>query len=570
MADISALIGRFFVDAADLHIPGESVPHTSAGNLVTFLIDGANYFHALRAEVVTLKAPGTGKFFYFTDWLLQLVDYAGGSAAAGSGVTAWTATVDPENAFKLDDKTGPAFPSFIDELAQMASSGTDVRGLIWVSPFVVAYEEAAQKSGVYNVNASSLLSVDALRARPGMGTKVCLNTLAHPLGAFHVKMVVCGDATSARGYVAGIDFAPSRLDTEDHPNAATFAWHDAGARVEGPAVEGLYGYFQKLWNEQLTRGVDRFRIGDKKIPTYVEDTPRVPDKPAASFGPVVGATMHVQVLRTAPQMHFKSGESSTVPIGCLKRLITGFKRPGLSFAPDGIFEFRAALHKAISNAEDYIYVEDQGFYGQEIMDWISDRLKQRPRLKAIFVHHADPADGPGVLRNTNPAINNHLVIGIADPLRRIAFYERTDRTVVHSKTWIIDDALAIIGSANCFRRSLYTDGEASVGVLDEDQTPNNFVVRYRKNLWGEHCGLLTDPGRDLLIDIKAAIRIWDPSWRFDATPLVTPPVAKLIGTFQRKNVPFVPGPEPENWPSVDMSLTSIQYDQADADSRQEF
>ena len=35
---------------------------------------------------------------------------------------------------------------------------------------------------------------------------------------------------------------------------------------------------------------------------------------------------------------------------------------------------------------------------------------------------------------------------------------------VHSKTWVIDDEFAIVGSANCNRRGYTHDSEASVGV----------------------------------------------------------------------------------------------------------
>jgi hypothetical protein len=42
-------IEEFFVSKHDTE---ESVPPTSAGNVVTYLIDGDNYFHALREDVM--------------------------------------------------------------------------------------------------------------------------------------------------------------------------------------------------------------------------------------------------------------------------------------------------------------------------------------------------------------------------------------------------------------------------------------------------------------------------------------------------------------------------------------
>src|SRR5207237_9014566 len=121
----------------------------------------------------------------------------------------------------------------------------------------------------------------------------------------------------------------------------------------------------------------------------------------------------------------------------------------------------------------------------------------------ILVHHSDPADGPGAMTFTNVAVNSHLAPLIPVPASQIAFYERTDKIVVHTKAWIVDDEFAIIGSANHLRRSLYTDGEISIGVADEAGAPTNFVVALRMRLWGEHCGLLTPGARAVLADLDA-------------------------------------------------------------------
>ncbi len=583
MPPLATLLANFFVDAPDVAadiagdstLSGESVPHTSDGNKVTPLIDGHEYFGAIAAEVAALKAPGgNGKFFYFTNWLISLVNVAATSGSAGSGITAWDATAPAIVAFKLDDGSGGPFPDFIDELAAMAANNVDVRALLWVSPLVLSFQEAAAKSGMYGINSSTLLSAEALRAKPQMDKKVCLNTLAHPLGAMHLKMVVCGDDTSQRAFVSGIDFDRSRADGPTHPNGATFGWHDAGAKIEGLAVQGVYAYLRQLWNEQIGHDQETFRIGEHKVESYVDDTPEVPERVISVAA--VGA-MHCQILRTGPQMNFSFFETKAAPIGCIKRLITGFKRPSWDSAPNGIFEFRAVLHKAIMHAEKYIYVEDQGFYAQEIMTWINQRLKAMPDLKVIFVHHSDPADGPRVMRITNIAVNENLIAGLGgpppviDPAKQVAFYERTDRVAIHAKTWIIDDAFAIIGSANFMRRSLYMDGEISVAVIDEDTTDNNFAIEYRRRLWGEHCGLLTPADRAVLTNLDDAIRIWDPSWFWGGGGVPAgPPVASIMPIYERKNVPFLVGATSDRWADLDMSMTTIEYDQLDGDSRKEY
>ena len=188
----------------------------------------------------------------------------------------------------------------------------------------------------------------------------------------------------------------------------------------------------------------------------------------------------------------------------------------MSFAPDGRFEFKLALQKAINLAEKYIYVEDQGFFSQEIMKWIRERLDKTRFLKVILVHRADPADqppkNPGQCTSiTNIAINNHLAKTPPNPTfkfaDRVAFYERTDGVVVHSKTWIIDDKYAIIGSANSYRRSLYTDGELSIAVYNSE-----FVKQYRMTLWAEHCGIYDPSKLEPFSEVDYVLPIWKKSW----------------------------------------------------------
>jgi phosphatidylserine/phosphatidylglycerophosphate/cardiolipin synthase-like enzyme len=567
-------ISKFFVAAADLEIPGEQVPITSAENQVTHLIDGSSYFGALRSEVTALKGPGTGnRFFYFTDWVLMLVAFDA-TPAVGGLPSSWDEHVQT-SAFRLDNSSGAVFPPFLDELAAMSANGVDVRALAWVSPLVLTVKIAAEKEHRYNNYAASLLSVKALREKPGMARKACLNLLAHPLGAMHLKTVVCGDDTNASAYVSGIDFQSGRVDERTHPHgspAGGYGWHDVGARVEGPGADTVYSYFRRLWDEQIARDPERFRFGDDEIASHDDQFEPVPDR---SFLPVAGATHHVQVLRTAPQMHLAFGSTTAVPVNCVFRAIVGFSRPTLPFAPDGIFEFRAALRKAIAAAETYIYVEDQAFTGREIMKWVHDRLIAKPDLKVIFVYGGDPTDPPEVRMLLNMAVNEHLAPGVPNIANRVAFYFRTDNVVVHSKTWIIDDEFAIIGSANAMRRSLYTDGEVSVGVLDENEGPGSFAVAYRSDLWAEHCGVYDAAGRARFEDLDLAIRIWDPTWSATGGSGAAP---GTLRSLERKRVPFTQGSAADEFPNPVLLPTTPEqraeldrnYDVSDGDSRQEY
>ncbi|HSD36829.1 MAG TPA: phospholipase D-like domain-containing protein [Rhodocyclaceae bacterium] len=94
----------------------------------------------------------------------------------------------------------------------------------------------------------------------------------------------------------------------------------------------------------------------------------------------------------------------------------------------------------------------------------------------------------------------------------IGRYLVTEQIYVHSKLMIVDDAVAIIGSANCNDRSLSGNGDTEIaGVfVDGDITPdqdlgNGLKVNVRKfardlrwQLWQKHLGLLIsdDPEKD--------------------------------------------------------------------------
>jgi hypothetical protein len=84
-------------------------------------------------------------------------------------------------------------------------------------------------------------------------------------------------------------------------------------------------------------------------------------------------------------------------------------------------------------------------------------------------------------------------------------------TYVHAKTWIFDDRFAIIGSANCNRRSLTHDSESSAGIYDGSN--NNvltytFAHRLRIKLWAHHLGLDDERGYAELADGVASADEW--------------------------------------------------------------
>jgi phosphatidylserine/phosphatidylglycerophosphate/cardiolipin synthase-like enzyme len=211
--------------------------------------------------------------------------------------------------------------------------------------------------------------------------------------------------------------------------------------------------------------------------------------------------MHVQSARTLPQMRIH--QSGTFSLG---PSIPG-NRP-LSFAPNGVQEIKTVWEKAIRAARTYIYIEDQAFSSQEIFRWINETLKANGELKVILVAGADDPTAPSPAALTKAfrvGVNNVLLDGLnASQAARIGlFLDRSSEVtgsgrLIHTKSTIIDDQWALIGSANAMRRSLYTDVEHSVAFMDEEGVA---VAAYRNELWSFH---LRTPAADL----NAAIARW--------------------------------------------------------------
>jgi hypothetical protein len=64
---------------------------------------------------------------------------------------------------------------------------------------------------------------------------------------------------------------------------------------------------------------------------------------------------------------------------------------------------------------------------------------------------------------------------------------------VHAKTLVVDDELAIIGSANVNQRSFTNDSETSLIVFDDDEKKDSFAKRLRIAIWKEFIRVAVAP-----------------------------------------------------------------------------
>ncbi len=527
MADIDALIKKYFVQPEDTSDPFEPMPATFSGNKITPLIDGTTYFSDLKLRIDALGS-GTSteidkQFIYIAGWWLHLmggkVNPAPGSTGASEGAS--TGLADP---FSLD---GPGAPfSLISLLKAKARAGVDVRVLGWASYAVMAdnfiLTSAVQNGGAYvrDINTGTLASIQELRREPTLVGKAWVNILPHTAGAAHSKLVIVGDGSGAIGYTGGMDPVGDRHGIAPHPPSQ---WHDVQAKVEGPAVQALHDYFRDMWNEIRGREVKTMRIAGVTLDSH---QPSYPAVSARTLPTTPVGKHHVQSLRTVPRFRYKV--FNMLP-----------ENQPIAFAPDGVFEVRSALQNAISNAERYIYMEDQGFWSVDVMKWLRATVVSRPAVKVLLVcGQVDPTDlryppyglvalWQGLLHDLTPAQRE-----------QIRMFKRN--VIVHTKSTIVDDHWAVIGSANAYRRSLYTDLEHSLAFLDGD---DKLVKQYRVDLWSDAFGLVTAADQQKIADVDKALNVWVSTWGTPGsgvtlpatvTPVTLPTTEKTLTAKQQE------------------------------------
>jgi phospholipase D1/2 len=288
-------------------------------------------------------------------------------------------------------------------------------------------------------------------------------------------------------FCGGIDAKQDVLDNQKHEKAPFR--HDIHCMIDGPPVVDLERNFVGLWNFE----VPRFKqfVADVNKHKLHEELMLTPISPIDDF-----------IYRLSPESKFGSGQIQVL------RTITGpiIKPPKPTLLRDDI---ERSYEKLIGAASDYIYIENQYLRWPEAGEWIIDRHKAQKDLKVIIVLPSAPEEAFGVgdldeitkhgmylqyqlLKRMKNKLGNNL--GIFTLAARKSTSSVTSSTVptiynspavyVHSKVCIVDDAFAIIGSANLNGRSMRVDNELCIGWLEPPK-----VRAFRINLWEELLGV---------------------------------------------------------------------------------
>jgi phosphatidylserine/phosphatidylglycerophosphate/cardiolipin synthase-like enzyme len=392
----------------------EGEPPPRPGNAIEILVDGAEALPAIAREL-----RGARSHVHVTGWYFS-----------------------PDFAL-VRDGDHVVLRNLLAELAERV----DVRVLVWAGAPLPLFRPSRRQ-------------VRQMRDELIAGTRIqCeLDSRERPLHCHHEKTIVIDDRVA---FVGGMDLttqAGDRYDLSDHYARAAVGWHDAAARIEGPAVGDVAEHFRMRWHE----------VAGETLP------PVVPSEPAGD--------VELQVVRTVPEKIYDA-------------------------VPRGDFRIAESYVRAFRQAERFIYAENQFLWSPEIASVLHQKLTDPPNddFKIVFVLPSKPTSG----RDDTRGVLGELIEADDDNGRLLActLYARSGRIVdpiyIHAKIAIVDDRWLTIGSANLNEHSLFNDTEMNVVAHDPDLTR-----RTRLRLWSEHLEL---PSEEIPVDpIRAIDELWRP------------------------------------------------------------
>lgn len=499
------------------------------GNEVKYLVNGSEAFPEMAAAMKT--AVGPGHFIYLLGWWLDLDLPMSGAetpstiftAAAAAGVQVramlWrniTGAANPRRVWVMNMPLTAVIRIDVKEIVPGGPPPTpDVRlGEVIVSTFDVPGEAAPalfdgspdpwwapglQGGPVPNVqNTAGVDFINALACPVGAGHCAAILDSRHPIaGAHHQKVLIVLGKDGLIGFCGGIDLNKDRLSF----------LYDVHCRVDGPGAHALLRVFNERWRDHP----DQTKVEQGK-PHLGIATPK-PSGPGGKRARVQVARTYFNPNRPVPPMPsvptMLADPGAPEVLAALARNMDPF--PGYSFARTGATECWRMLKHAIATARKFIYMENQYFVSEELARELASAVPRLAHLTLLIELASDVDRDHGAFR-TKRCLQ---ILRNADPQgqRVRVFCRRKDIPLqfAHSKTYIFDDELAVIGSANANRRGLTFDSEVALAIHDpaqDDEAGWRFAHRLRVKLWAGHLGMDTEEGHANLADGVASVAHW--------------------------------------------------------------
>jgi phosphatidylserine/phosphatidylglycerophosphate/cardiolipin synthase-like enzyme len=294
-------------------------------------------------------------------------------------------------------------------------------------------------------------------------------------GSHHQKILIVKGSEGLITFCGGIDIVANRVvntgggSSSGSSGGGGSPLHDVHCRIVGPAALDLLRIFLERWTDHPDHG----KLDTKKgVLLGLKET--VPGPTGKHI---------VQIGRT-----YGNGA-------------------GYRFAPKGEQTAKRMILKAIREARQFIYIEDQYLVSMELSRALQAAL---PRIQHLTIVMPDSPLVEGDMRQPN--YRRQQVIA---PLKKVGGSKvrvfvlsppGSLHTYVHAKLYVVDDRFAIIGSANGNRRSFTHDSEVTAGIFDAASNP--FAQQLRVDLWAEHLNMHSTADRAKLADGVAGARYW--------------------------------------------------------------
>ena len=272
----------------------------------------------------------------------------------------------------------------------------------------------------------------------------------HNEGSHHEKVVVVKGDDGLIGFCGGVDINPNRIKGVDSRYRSTVL-HDVHCELRGYAAWALLHRF--LWRWQVLKEVYPW------MPEAVNG--RNETRPGPDPG---SAVAHVKIVQT-------------------------YNHPNKPIKDRSI---REAVRIAIANAKHTIHVEDQYMISLEIATWLNAKLKEPGFTSVTCVTQDDEYAKSDLLfpKGMRKKFLDYLCNGLSpDVVKSKVFFQMLHPDTpliahhrIHSKIYIIDDDLAIVGSANCSSRSMTHDSETAAVIFNDPGSSTNFVKALRMKL----------------------------------------------------------------------------------------
>jgi len=343
----------------------------------------------------------------------------------------------------------------------------------------------------------------------------------------------------------GADYSNPRLkevidiklcQVDQHPlTSPRMPWHDIGLCIEGPAAADASSHFMDLWNWANTDSANFKRKNIGVLSSRVSSAVNTKDELSA---PTPGEGLPEQLLLKFKTMVSNISETLDSNCDCQILRSVGDWSYGI---PDTEHSIMDTYVKLIRESKYFIYIENQFFISstagspvantiaQELVDRIKLAHMKKEAFRVIVSMPLLPAfegevreDTAGVLKTqlyweyqtifrSSTSIYKQLESERIPASNYINFYGLrthallndnpvTEIVYIHSKCMIVDDDIAIIGSANINDRSMLGNHDSEIACCINDQKKiesklngeavlkGNFAFSMRKRIFDEFVG----------------------------------------------------------------------------------